>query len=715
MSWAPPCIGQKTSGGSGSQQQQSSSSATQGGGGPLPGLSYADHDWPQLLKAPTVNNGRVVLCFKLKYTNSASQPFVLERVPATLADGSPSIPLRCEASGKAIKDIPDDDEREQCQQNESKALPTIKGHWNACSTLNIDNPIQMRNVLAVEIDASEINTDDRRLRLLNINVTNQQGNPLNATPVRPSFSSAASSSQNAGGDRVYFLTWPYELPGDIIPTVSVNAIYTPPLPGAPWRPNTFYPAGSVVTSEYSNGHYYTAVKGGISSDITEPAFLVDPLPQIKDGDLVWVDSGTTLSSGAKATAWIATHYYCIGDIVFDPYNGHYYTALNANVPASGGSCTDPGAGVATAMRSGAVPADPFPIEPPALLPGQTFRVYDGPVLWILQEKVTGAQGWVAGTEYKPGEIVKDAMGTHEYLAKTKGVSGPKLRQPFFPIAQMASVREGGPGLAGVIADLSTSANDTEYQVRLGLAFRQLARDQYDLITKNVPAWSASAKSDLLKLLGGNPTALFSGIDPTTWLDIGTSPPASVASGQPTDQTVSLLNLTLPQVHSLYYYNLVAGVIVSSVRVPNLATQSLGNCNTSGCDFKFVKQGSNVLVDPVLLLTWYPVPFDAERPYRVSDLKHVGASFGLSLSSPASNFYVGASAEIQRNVQLVGGFNVAKISQLTVDDGTTVHVTGGTPSTPTNQHFGLGGFIGLTFNIGGFVQSLFGGGGKPSGQ
>jgi hypothetical protein len=268
--------------------------------------------------------------------------------------------------------------------------------------LDLNHPIEMRDLLVIGIDASEINLDDRRLRLLNINVTNQQGSPINATPVRPSFSSSASSFQNAGGNDQYFVTWPYELPGDVIPTVSVNTIYTGPPSGAPWRPNTFYPAGSVVTSDYANGHFYTAIKGGLSGDVTEPAFLVDVLPQVKDGDITWVDSGTTLTSGAKAAVWLARHYYCIGDAIFDPYNGHYYTALDANPDPATGACGETAVAVG-AKHSGPQPMGPFPISPPEVLPGQRLRVYDGSVLWELRSNLTGAPAWAPGIRYDQGK------------------------------------------------------------------------------------------------------------------------------------------------------------------------------------------------------------------------------------------------------------------------------------------------------------------------
>ena len=53
----------------------------------------------------------------------------------------------------------------------------------------------------------------------------------------------------------------------------------------------------------------------------------------------------------------------------------------------------------------------------------------------------------------------------------------------------------------------------------------------------------------------------------TWEDSGTTAPASVASGQPADQTVSLMNLTLPQSHSLSHFNISAGVVVDFKHPP----------------------------------------------------------------------------------------------------------------------------------------------------
>jgi hypothetical protein len=180
----------------------------------------------------------------------------------------------------------------------------------------------------------------------------------------------------------------------------------------------------------------------------------------------------------------------------------------------------------------------------------------------------------------------------------------------------------------------------------------------------------------------------------TWQDSGTVAPASVASGQPSDQTLTLLNMTLPQSHTISTYNLAAGVVYSSIR-----SYTFGVVNSST-----VQTGRSHTVDPLLFLTAYWLqhwfPMDAERDWRPSDLVP-GFSFGLSLSSPSTNYYVGLSSEfLLRNVQLTGGLSIAKESRAA--PGLTM---GTSPNTV--QRFSEGWFVGLTFNISGFIQGLVG--------
>jgi hypothetical protein len=187
----------------------------------------------------------------------------------------------------------------------------------------------------------------------------------------------------------------------------------------------------------------------------------------------------------------------------------------------------------------------------------------------------------------------------------------------------------------------------------------------------------------------------------TWQDSGTVSPSVVASGQPADQTLSLLNLTIPQTHSVAIYNLAFGVVYNSVKTPSF---SVSNGST-------VQTGTTPIVDPVVVFTAYVLhhwfPLDAESDWRPRDLVP-GLSFGLSLASPANNFYVGGSSEFfLRNVQVVYGLSIAKVPEAAA--GTN----GTNPS--TSQHFKKGVFGGLTFNVSGFIQGLFGGGGGGKGS
>jgi hypothetical protein len=188
-----------------------------------------------------------------------------------------------------------------------------------------------------------------------------------------------------------------------------------------------------------------------------------------------------------------------------------------------------------------------------------------------------------------------------------------------------------------------------------------------------------------------------------WQDSGTAPPPAVASAGPTDQVVNLLNVTLPQVHSLYYFNLATGVAVSSVRNSSFARVQTANSTSASPQYYTQKVGGTLTVEPVLLFTSYlpGLPMDAESPWKPRDLIP-GLSFGLSLSSPASSFYVGGTFEIWRNLQLAAGLNISKVNALSgsYQDPTS------SAAPNTTQKFAKGAFIGITLNID-FIAGLFG--------
>ena len=178
-----------------------------------------------------------------------------------------------------------------------------------------------------------------------------------------------------------------------------------------------------------------------------------------------------------------------------------------------------------------------------------------------------------------------------------------------------------------------------------------------------------------------------------------------------DQVISLLTLPLPQVHPLYYYNVATGVVVSSLRNPTFTRGLTGPTPPGGtAQYTTLTDNGNVQIAPVLFFTGYFVPFDAERNWNIRDLIP-GGSFGFSLSSPATSFYFGGSVEVRRNVQLVGGLNLAKVTSL-ANAGYIDPTSSAAPV--TKQQFGKGAFVGLTLNID-FIKGLFGGGGGGGGS
>jgi hypothetical protein len=196
------------------------------------------------------------------------------------------------------------------------------------------------------------------------------------------------------------------------------------------------------------------------------------------------------------------------------------------------------------------------------------------------------------------------------------------------------------------------------------------------------------------------------VSPAIWNDLGQVAPASVAS-PPSDQTITE-SWPLPQTHSLYFYNVSSGVFVSTIRVRTFGFAA-GSSSTTNSGTP-VQTGSTLLIDPVISLTRYIKGFDAERKWRSSDL-FPAPTLSFSLSSPTSNFYIGASSEFQRYLQFNYGFAIAKTPKLA--SGVFNPATSTTPA--TTQTWSKGAYFGLSFNISGLIQGLSGGGGGKGGS
>jgi len=171
-----------------------------------------------------------------------------------------------------------------------------------------------------------------------------------------------------------------------------------------------------------------------------------------------------------------------------------------------------------------------------------------------------------------------------------------------------------------------------------------------------------------------------------------------------DQLITLLNFTLPQVHQMYFYNVSTGVVASTLRNPMFTrVQQTAPPNAT---FTTIKQNGDITAAPVLMFTAYLKPMDAESRWKAVDLTPA-VSLGFSLASPATSFFFGGSSEIRRNVQFVYGVNYGKVTAL-APSGFNDPTSSAAPA--TQQRFDKGGYFGLTFNID-FIKGLFGSGGS----
>jgi hypothetical protein len=604
-----------------------------------------------------------------------------------------------------------------------------------------------------------------RFKILNLNITNQQGTSLNPTPIRPSLAAGTATGPLLGSDdytafanilgvpqvkkdednRLYYLTWPNQMPGDTIPTVNVNLVYTPVAPALPWKKNTFYPAGSIVISDVTSGgtsttdgHYYVALTSGISGPDTPPDFdsartdlLVTP---VNGSGLEWRDMGP-ISVSPVPPIWKANTAYADGALVTpDPSNGRYYKAHASPVQSGAFEPGWPTASGATTWDSclswkeiGAPPRGATRWAPstvyaagaqvvPMTANQHYYQAQEGTVsapAWPVNNGTVVAASpclswkdkgpinsvtpvpplWKANTAYANGALVTpDPANGHYYQTQHAGASG--LNAPAFPV-DGTTVKESdgvrfldvGP-TAPANAKLKTWVKETPYFV--GDVIQDVSTGHYYSVTQagisgdTPPKFTVNAPKPGVQ---DGTTILF-------WQDLGTVLPASVTVGTPPgDQTVNLLTYTFPQAHALSRFNLAAGVLVSSIKTRSFVNQGLTN--------SWATITSGATIDPVLAVTAYIKPMDAERPWRIEDLIP-GLTLGISLASPSTNFYFGGSSELfVRNLQLVYGFSLNRVSAL---DPASLQLSATTAA--THQVLAKGVFVGLSFNITGFIQTLF---------
>jgi hypothetical protein len=708
---------------------QSGGGKSPGGSAPasasgLAGLSFAVGDWDT--KMPT-GRDLVMLCYALMPTPAASLPFTLEPAPEIDKDSNDKKP--------------------------------------PCKAIDATHPLLQRQTVILVIDARKAGNGVSRIKVLNINLTSTASTPINPAPLRPSMTTSSIAVQNAAKKSVYYFRWPVQLTGDTIPTLAVNAVYLGPPPGDAWAPDTVYAAGSVVTPAPGgeNGHFYTATNEGRSGN--NAVFTTVVPAQVSDGPaaasaLTWVDLGTGTPPGGAAvsiTSWSGGKAFMQGAVILNPLNGHYYGAMagglsGSTMPAfpvnSWLSVAENGAVVTWREVGKTAPQG----STPALWTANTYykagQAISGPkghfyvvnsvgqsgatlpalletagavipdtasslpqLKWTdlgtgLPQGVPPASivGWAPANQFAHGTVILLPHNGHYYVASVGGVSGSVA--PAFTVTSGSSVSEPPTGAItwedmGTAAPGGSPTSLPQWTPGTYFATGQVisAGDNGHFYLARVGGQSGTAMPTfLINLRKGIPDG------DIMWQDSGSVAPASVASAGPTDQVISLLpSFALPQVHSLYYFNLAAGFAVSSIRNPSFV-RTLQPANGAGTAQYATQQVKGSLgAEPILLFTTYlpGLALDAESPWKPKNLIP-GFSFGFSLSAPANSFYLGGSCEIWRNLQVAAGLNIAKTT--TLAPGNQDPASSAAPT--TLQRFAKGVFVGVTLNLD-FIPGLFG--------
>jgi hypothetical protein len=187
---------------------------------------------------------------------------------------------------------------------------------------------------------------------------------------------------------------------------------------------------------------------------------------------------------------------------------------------------------------------------------------------------------------------------------------------------------------------------------------------------------------------------------------------TISTMQPADinkeSLITFSSMTYPAVLQKYRFNVDTGLIVSSIRNPTyIRVETAAASGTSGqpgyvaAQYATKKVDGNLTVLPVLLFTIY-LPERTIGPKLKPKERIPQPTFGISLTSPGTDFFVGASSEVIRKVQIVGGLHLGKVNSLVTsfDDPTS--------STAPNiiTKFAYGGFIGVALNLD-FIKSAFG--------
>ena len=470
-------------------------------------------------------------------------------------------------------------------------------------------------------------------------------------------------------DSVLILPWHYSLPGDVIPAVTLTALYTTPENLQTWQPWQFYPAGTVLKCPAEDECKVAATRPPGLSAGTEPKW--PGIKNVSDGQIVWAPIVPNFkletqhpleyapgdhiiwsnSSGAQTKSEIETwrpgQRYIKGQSVIavrlpvpDP-NGSLFQLFAAN------DVTPPGySGNQEPLWTDPVTSDNHDqvqwkyVSPPAN-PGAGIN-----------------ERWQPGHPYYPGNVIRCELPSQKANACVAGNSGfTGSQEPWW------APQQSGPAA-------STATPQRDYQI----------------------LWSA--------------------VTPATSL------PAA-------DQPITLVTEQLTQVHAPSLFGVSTAVLRTNKAIANsysFPTQQSAVCPTAAttsaaattCPQPIASKSRStdiaLLVSPYIFhhinaaLNSRAVDgIDTESPWVWNDYQNwIPEPFvGFSLNSIGNNYYAGLSFEvIVRNFQVLVGEAWMKGPLLTSPIISTGAVPTATPETYTGLTRSV--FVGVAFNVAGLV-------------
>jgi hypothetical protein len=191
-------------------------------------------------------------------------------------------------------------------------------------------------------------------------------------------------------------------------------------------------------------------------------------------------------------------------------------------------------------------------------------------------------------------------------------------------------------------------------------------------------------------------------------DVGITYPVDGDDGEKSEP-VTVVRSVLPQVRSLYRFNLSAGMALSSLDEVKYSRKTLTADDPDTADvhegaYQTVKTGNTFQIQPLVAFTVYWLPMDIQETFAWTDLLP-SPTIGFGLLSPLDNLYLGFSHEFVRNLQLVWGLHLGKVTHLLDEDADALELRfADAPKTVQAFEAGLFGSIQFNFN---FFARMFG--------